>query len=151
MNKKRFNIIAHILFVIYIVMLLLYTFLFGGWHPRWNVSDYYLRMSNFIPFKTMGSYIFKLSTNHIDVDLAVRFFLGNFICLMPLAVYFKVIHQKKFSFVILLSCAVSVVMEAVQLLLRIGTADIDAVILRLLGTAAAYLICALICKPKVKG
>ncbi len=145
--KKVLKAIINSLFFLYVIVLLLFTLrLFGSYNvdfmnnPHWEKIDYYVRRSNFIPLKTIKEYVYSglINTSH-----AVRFILGNLVCLAPLVAYLNCVLKWKFQITAIVSIAIAVIMELVQILMRVGSIDVDAVILRISGiilTQAIYLL-----------
>lgn len=97
---------------------------------------------NLIPFKTIIGYIKDIFTSLLDTSTIFVNLLGNFVCLMPFALFIpllfkKVNNTKKFLLTIL---CITVGIELIQFITFSGICDIDDVILNTLGAFIMYKI-----------
>lgn len=74
----------------------------------------------------------------------------NVVMMVPLGILIPLIHQKldKFGYAFLGGAMVSIMIETVQLLFRLGECDVDDIIANTLGAILGYLICSFVLKVK---
>ncbi|NOU74251.1 VanZ family protein [Paenibacillus sp. LMG 31458] len=87
--------------------------------------------SNFLPFKTILSYVFYESNKNI----VIRNVLGNLVLFLPFGFLLPMFVGRKLNYVriIILSFFMSLVLELVQLFARVGSFDIDDLLLNTIG------------------
>lgn len=142
------------LFIIYIIILT--TFLFFSTSYRvgnlfsWT-SNYSLFSKenlsinlNIIPFKNIFEYINRLINNQINTSIVITNILGNLIAFAPFGFFIPELFKNKLKntkqFTILMIITILTV-EIVQFITRVGSFDIDDLILNLLGAFIVYKIC----------
>ena len=125
------------------IFLLIYFLFFAEWDgrgPEVNAEPRY----NLVPFLEIHRY---LHYKEILGDQMVFLNLfGNVIGFIPLGFLLPVVCSgfKKPGIVIYLGITISIMVECLQLLLRVGSCDVDDVILNTIGTVIGY-ICYRIC------
>lgn len=131
-----------ILFVIYcVVMMQLLFFRFPSTRamPYWQIIRENI---NIIPLATIRDQIYLIlhETNHITVHYAYLNLFGNIIVFIPLGIFLPLLGNKtkKPGWVLFIAFAVFLAVEAVQLFSLTGWADIDDVLLNLLGCLFGY-------------
>lgn len=93
---------------------------------------------NIMPFHTIGLYLWS-------DDLRLQAFafsniVGNIILFFPLGVYMPLLlKNKRLLSYTLLICSISMIVEVLQFLFRVGATDIDDVLLNTLGGAMGLL------------
>lgn len=131
MKNNKGKYILHLIFVIYILILLkIILFKTGG------VVGF--RSANLVPFKTIIGFIFEGSS-------FLRIFsniVGNIGVFVPLGFLLPILYKKfdKFSKVLMVSVGLSISFELIQYFASIGSLDIDDLILNTVGGIAGYLI-----------
>lgn len=112
----------------------------------WN--SYLTYSVNLIPFKTITEYLF----NPPNAETALTNLAGNIIAFIPFGflapVVFKRVNNFKTMFVI--SAAVSALIEIIQMLLKVGSTDIDDTILNTLGGLIGFSLLILVLKASRK-
>lgn len=133
MWRKRVRTLAGLLFVGYTGCLLYWMFL--GFGRSVGHLDYNY---NVVPFRTIAMYI-----RHADLfpmrTWAINLF-GNIVVFMPFGVmlpYLFRVARRYRSFLLLFGCPL-VGLEVLQMLLRVGSLDVDDLILNILGASLAY-------------
>ena len=134
-----------LLFSVYCIWML--WLLFGqriGYAHGENFRDYLAQSVNLSPFKTIGNYIYAMRRTsdrellrHIVINLA-----GNVVLFIPLG-YFLPLNWNRFRGFLKWLLGVSGIIAAVevlQMLTRLGSMDVDDLILNLTGAAVGYLI-----------
>lgn len=117
---------------LYIVMLL--YFMFAGF-DRYIHSNY---RYNLIPFHTISAYVRSLSLDHL-IDTAINL-IGNIFVFIPLGFLIRASLARPWSYgkFILLFISIIILLECMQTLLRVGTGDIDDLILNVIGGSIGY-------------
>jgi hypothetical protein len=90
---------------------------------------------NFVPFKTIISYLI----NDINVSLTISNLLGNLFLLMPLGIMLKT-KIKSLKLYILTCVILLFSVELIQLIFKVGSFDIDDMILNSFGLLIGYLV-----------
>lgn len=138
LRRTLHNFLLYSIFIFYLVILC--GILFRTRHS--------FRSINIVPFRTIISYL-------SGSDILLRAFslsnvLGNIVLFIPLGVYFTLFsHDKKIYKNVLLVFLISLSVEVVKYLFKIGIGDIDDVILNCFGGfigIAAYRILLLLFK-----
>lgn len=135
MNKRSQYILSVLLFSLYMVFLCYWLF----FSERLGRTPSEVASYNFIPFKEILRYILRIKT--IGVITALVNLLGNIVCFMPFGFLLSnVLKHLKPSFSLILgqSVLISICVELIQLMTKVGSCDIDDVILNTLGGLCGY-------------
>ena len=138
--KKAVKILLYICFVIYCLALVKFLLLDGRHvHTEATVREFFSR-SNLIPFKTVYDYIVRLQNDSINVDIVVKNLIGNLIVLFPMGCFLPCMFAsfRKFWKVLALCFGIVLFVELLQLLLRMGSLDVDDFIFNLSGACLGY-------------
>lgn len=142
-KKKLVSYLEHIVFAIYIVILLYILFLGGRGYTQYDNIGQFLKYNiNLVPFRTISEYCKSFINNTINRDIIIRNIFGNFILFMPMAVILSCIIKKFRTwrvfglYMVIILCSV----EVVQLLTKTGSLDIDDFILNMSGACLAFAI-----------
>ncbi|AET67733.1 glycopeptide antibiotics resistance protein [Desulfosporosinus orientis DSM 765] len=130
--------IAGVLFLVYFSYLLYRLFFFAySQYFRFSAED--LRF-NVIPFKTIMTYMRTVNDDNIDIWFFNLF--GNVLAFMPMGFLLPLAFNKLKSAkaIGITTLLISSVLEGIQLISKLGTADIDDVILNTLGGLLGYLV-----------
>lgn len=149
--KKAWRIIIGITFVIYcyavlhIVLLSRVYLLKYGW-GRNTILEYLSFQSNFVPFRTIGEYIMALRDGSMNRTVPVQNLLGNLLLFAPMGVYLPLLFSGLHSFrkAMLTTLGLLLGIELLQMFTRLGSFDIDDLILNMAGAMlgyGAYFIC----------
>jgi glycopeptide antibiotics resistance protein len=145
--KKVLKIIFGISFIFYLlalVMLLFVGVMFVGVRGHiWtdlSLIEYIRTSSNFVPFKTISTYIMAMFDGSLNLGIPIKNLIGNLIMFLPMGIYLPYYIKKinkvgrfTFSMIILLF-----VIEVTQLVTRRGSFDIDDFILNMVGALIGY-------------
>ncbi|MBH5320528.1 VanZ family protein [Paenibacillus sp. GSMTC-2017] len=128
-NNLGFNIIVSILAILYAMIMLNLLFL----RDRYYLDSY---AYNFVPFDTIWRYIEH--RDHFNFDIWFKNLFGNLILFIPIGMFLPLLNRKyKRTFSLIAACIVLIgLVEVAQMLLRVGSFDIDDIIL---NTAGAWL------------
>jgi glycopeptide antibiotics resistance protein len=145
--KKIIRMIFGVSFIFYslgLVMLLFVGIMFVGIRGHiWSdlsLIEYIKRSSNFVPFKTISTYITAMFDGSMNISIPIKNLFGNLIMFLPMGIYLpyyikKINKVSKFtiSMIILLF-----VIEVIQLVTRRGSFDIDDFILNIVGALIGF-------------
>lgn len=149
--KKIMKYMLWILFVIYFILLIkviLFKYPLSMITSMMNNPNATLAVrlqgSNFIPFKTI---IYYISGNE-GFRIAIANIIGNIAAFIPLGFLLPIIFKRmrKLPKIILTSFSVSLLFEVIQLLIAIGSFDIDDILLNVFGSLIGYIFYTLISK-----
>jgi glycopeptide antibiotics resistance protein len=146
MNKVILVIfcISFIFYLLALIMLLFVGVRFVGIRGHFwtdlSLVEYIRSSSNFVPFKTISTYITAMFDGSLNINIAIKNLFGNLIMFFPMGIYLPYYIKKlnkvgKFtlSMIILLF-----VIEATQLVTRRGSFDIDDFILNIVGALVGF-------------
>jgi len=133
--RKRTRIWVWVLFAGYTACLLYWMFLGFGRHYQVNGPFSY----NLIPFKTMGIYLFHIHafswrTWVINVFGNIGVFMP-YGCLLPCLIHSS--RRRYWRFAIYFGCPL-LLLEVMQMVLQVGSFDVDDLILNGLGASMSY-------------
>ena len=138
-NKKLnnyINFISIVLLIIYLIVLFNRVFFYA-------YSSYYRTPTsvnyNLIPFKTVFNFI--KSYNSLNFDIWFFNLFGNVIAFMPFGFLLPSTFRKesKTKYVVLSGFLLSLLIETLQIITRLGSFDIDDLILNSLGVYIGWL------------
>ena len=97
----------------------------------------HIQMANLIPFRTISSSLFN---TQLSVEIPTLIY--NMIAFMPLGFLLPclIVRARKLKAVLLAGLVVSLILELVQTITRLGTPDIDDIILNVTGAAVGYAV-----------
>jgi glycopeptide antibiotics resistance protein len=135
-GKKMIRIVSWLVFIIYLVALV--YFLFFSEQMGRTPSDNY--KYSLVPLKEIRRYVTYWRT--IGSFYALLNLLGNVICFIPFGFVLPIIsrQQRKFARITLLSFLSSLLVELIQLVSKVGSFDVDDMILNTLGGVIGYLL-----------
>lgn len=148
-RKKIMKIAFGIFVVLYFVMLMDFTLVdttFGRnisnilSLSRQEAEGYLKENTNIIPFKTVKIFTVAYRQGTLSVTVIIENILGNFFVLMPLTLFlvgFFKRMQKTMTFIFFCS-GVVIIIEALQLVFLVGSADIDDFILNISGAMVMH-------------
>ncbi len=125
-------------FGIYALVLIYVLFLSRNPWSGFSIADYIRHFTNFVPFRTVVEY-FKSYQKGFET-VAIRNLLGNLLLFLPMGAFLPLLFRQCNSFwrVVIVIFGMIVLSEVIQLLLRVGSMDIDDVILNLCGAMVGY-------------
>lgn len=127
-QKILHNLLLYLFFCVYVLILFAFLFL--------KITSF--QSVNFIPFRTIFEY---LSGDMLAQAFAPSNIIGNIVLFFPLGIYFTLFNpNKKLSINVAMVALVSIFVEIMQFLFKVGATDIDDVILNTLGGLIGVLI-----------
>ena len=130
--QKR-NIIIKILFIIYCIFLI--YILFISKKCRNN-----LRMVNLEPFATLNRYIRALKKGYIEPKIAYLNIGANLILFAPMGFFLPILFKNKIISFLFINTIIISSIELMQYITYTGSADVDDLILNLLGAIVTYIL-----------
>lgn len=141
--KKAIKIILGISFIFYIFILIVILFMRpSGYVYDKSFIEYIRHSINIIPFKTIGTYVKAIFNGNMNMDIPIKNLGGNLILFLPMGIYLPFLVRKMNSLKLYSIFMVSFLfgVEAVQLITRRGSFDIDDFILNILGALIGFAI-----------
>ncbi len=134
--KKIIRILSWFIFVIYLIALVYFLF-FSEQLGRVPSDEYKYSL---VPFKEIRRYLRygrAIGGYYVMLNL-----LGNIVCFMPFGFVLPVIsrNQRKFWKITLLSFLTSLLVELIQLVSKVGSCDVDDMLLNTLGGMTGYVL-----------
>lgn len=140
-----------LILVIYSILLISLLFIDGN-YGRYGIIEsrntqlfsklHFELYSNFIPFKTISSFIKRFMQGTINANIVITNILGNIIAFSPYGILIPLISKEKFNnlknFSILMVVIILCV-ECIQFITFNGSFDIDDLILNLFGAIIMFL------------
>lgn len=142
-SLKRQSFFRAILFI-YFVMLL--YFMFAGFH-RYVHSNY---RYNLIPLHTISAYVRNMGLDNM-IDTSINL-IGNIAVFIPLGFLIPASLSRPLSYgrFALGFISLIILLECMQTWLRVGTGDIDDLLLNVIGGSLGYVLFALYEKVNIK-
>lgn len=134
-THKVFRILAWVAFVVYLIMLCYYLF-FAELTGRTGSEEYHYNLVLFKEIKRFIRYREILGTRAVLLNLA-----GNVISFVPFGLFLPLLAHRcrKFGYVTMLSFDFSLMVELIQLISKVGSFDVDDLLLNTIGGALGYL------------
>lgn len=135
-EAKRVRTLGKVLFILYIFFLVYFLFL-SDWYGREGVmEDYHYNLVLFREIKRFNLYRNQLGTFAVFSNL-----FGNILIFMPYG-YFLTMAGKRKSFfrTLFYSMGLSLGVEVMQLLTKVGSFDVDDILLNTVGGVLGFLI-----------
>ena len=129
--------------LLYGVLLLYLVFMHdtSSYSGRLTLTEALTHRANYLPFRSMNEYLTSVLEKRMNLRYALNFFAGNFVMLLPYGLVVSCLTREKVTTkCLLLGIAISLSIETVQLLMMIGSFDVDCMILRTAGIIVGGLI-----------
>jgi glycopeptide antibiotics resistance protein len=136
-SAKKIRMTGMLLFIAYLVVLVYFLF-FAEVYGRTLAGRTY--RYNLEPLKEIKRFI--MYRRDIGLLSVLTNIVGNIVAFIPFGMILPVIRKKtrKFYIIILLSFELSFIVEVIQLISKVGSFDVDDLILNTLGGTIGYLI-----------
>ena len=131
-RHRTFNLTVTILTIVYALIMIRLLFLRGG---QWEDYNY-----NLIPLKTISIYITERDSLSFNVWFTNIF--GNIVLFIPIGWAVPVLFRRFLKFLpfCLLVIGVIFLVELIQMLTRVGSFDVDDIILNTFGASIGFVI-----------
>ncbi len=135
--RKRTKLLLEVCFIIYIILLFYFLFFSDKFGRTTSRQDY---SYNIIPFHEITRFIKYREI--IGVESFMVNIAGNIFAFCPFGFLLPVLNNKKrgILYVTLVSFEFSLFIELIQLITRVGSYDIDDIILNTIGGILGYII-----------
>lgn len=137
MNKKTIKIVSWLLFLVYIGIVTYFMFFAEIWGRTKVCNDY---SYNLIPFKEIKRFIkYRKQLGMVAVATNIG---GNIIGFMPFGFILPILTQKARGLlrIFILTLNLSLFIEMIQLVSKVGCCDVDDMILNTLGGVLGYVM-----------
>ncbi|MGN0351006.1 MAG: VanZ family protein [Roseburia sp.] len=137
LDRKKQRIAAWILFILYFIVLFYFLFFAESLGRTYAEREYHY---NLIPLREIKRFL-----RHADI-LGTRAVMlnifGNIAAFVPFGFFLPVFSRrcKKFGYVLLYSFELSLLVELIQLVTKVGSFDVDDMILNTLGGICGYFV-----------
>ena len=135
-QSKRIRIFGKILFVLYIVFIV-YFLIFSDWYGRTGeMQEYHYNLVLFKEIKRFWNYRDQVGLFAMFMNL-----FGNVIIFMPFGFFMPMASRYRSCFsAVFYSFGLSLCVETFQLLTKVGSFDVDDLLLNTVGGLAGYVI-----------
>lgn len=137
-HKKRVVAIAYSLFILYIMIAATLLFFSPYRQAAYEMNSAGEHPYNLVPFKTIYDYI--RASSHINTNIWVSNLFGNVLAFLPLGFFLPLFFKRMKSFLrsIVTVFLVTSAVEGIQFVTRVGSFDVDDIILNTAGGAIGY-------------
>ncbi|BBF42272.1 teicoplanin resistance protein vanZ [Lachnospiraceae bacterium KM106-2] len=106
-----------------------------------SFTNYFIYETNFIPFKTIGFYLMD-GGKSVNMRTIIDNLFGNLVLFSPFGFFLPYFFKKmrKVANFLMAAVTLNVIIEGAQLMLRVGSCDIDDIILNMIGCMVVFLI-----------
>ncbi|HIX48570.1 MAG TPA: VanZ family protein [Candidatus Mediterraneibacter caccavium] len=135
-KKKIFRAVGKVLFLLYVVFLIYFLFL-AEWYGRTGISEEYrYNLELFREIKRFIIYREQLGAFAVFANLA-----GNILIFVPYGFFISVASRERGFFkTLFFSMGLSLCVEIIQLFTRVGSFDVDDILLNTIGGVFGYII-----------
>lgn len=135
-HKKIIRIFSWILFIIYLCIMVYFLF-FSEQLGRVPSDTYHYNLEPFTEIKRYINYSKTIGSFNVMLNL-----IGNVVCFMPFGFVMPILsnRQRNIFKVTFLSFLCSVIIELIQLVSKLGSCDVDDVILNTMGGFLGYVM-----------
>ena len=134
-TRKVCRIFAWLAFAVYLIMLCYYLF-FAELTGRTGSEEYHNNLVLFKEIKRFIRYREILGTKAVLLNLA-----GNVVSFIPFGLFLPLLAHRcrRFGYVTMLSFDFSLMVELIQLISKVGSFDVDDLLLNTIGGALGYI------------
>ncbi|WP_102263113.1 VanZ family protein [Mesobacillus jeotgali] len=150
-HKKWISAISYALFIIYIIIAVVLLFLSPYRQAAYEINSAGTNPYNIIPFKTITDYI--KASSHINQSIWMSNLFGNVLAFFPLGIFLPWLFKRFMGFWRTISSVIlaTTSVETLQFATRVGSFDIDDIILNTIGGAIGYLLIKIFYLLRLKG
>lgn len=136
-NRRRRRLVAGILFIVYFIVLFYFLFFSEEMGRTYSGREYHY---NLTPFREIRRFI---RYRHVLGEKAVLLnIVGNIAAFVPFGVFLPIFSRRchRFFYTALYSFELSLLVELLQMIFKVGSFDVDDLILNTLGGILGFLI-----------
>lgn len=137
-TKRRIQLWGRLLFVVYLLLLCYFLFFAESYgRKNWSEADYRYNLELFREIRRFWFYREHLGFWPVFLNIG-----GNIIGFLPFGALLPVMHRNLRSglLVTLLGFSASLLVECLQLVMKVGSFDVDDLLLNTVGAAGGYLL-----------
>lgn len=136
-TKRKIKWVSVILFIMYLILLTYFLFFAESYGRVMSEREYSYNLEPFREIKRFWVYRDQLGFFAFFTNI-----FGNILCFVPFGAIFPILSQKTRHFVVivLMSFQFSLIVECIQLVMKVGSFDVDDLLLNTIGGAIGYLI-----------
>lgn len=143
--NKTIKIWIRAAFALYILALIYILFFKGRINPYTGsmpLSEYIKHSVNLVPFETIKGFLNALKNNRIHTDIVIFNIFGNILLFVPFGFFLPAAQRRLRALWKCLAVSFFVILaaEILQLVLMLGSLDIDDLILNILGVIIGYAV-----------
>ena len=137
MNKRRNRLVAGILFLIYFIVLFYFLFFSERMGRTFTERAYHY---NLVPFKEIGRFLKHWET--LGTWAVLLNIVGNVAAFMPFGGFLPIFSSRcrKFLITAFYSFELSLLVELLQLIFRVGSFDVDDLLLNTAGGVLGFFV-----------
>lgn len=135
-SRKRIRILGKILFVLYIIFII-YFLIFSDWYGRTGeMQEYHYNLVLFKEIKRFWEY-----RDQVGMFVMFTNLFGNVIIFMPFGFFMPMASKYRSLFsTVFYSFGLSLCVETFQLVTKVGSFDVDDLLLNTIGGLAGYIL-----------
>ncbi len=141
-NMKRAQIFLFVLYVLNLIYVLFLDPDFGRKSLSYltTLEEYLKYNVNIEPFASIRLFMNGYQNGYVTIETLLRNILGNFVVFMPMAYFLPLLFKRQRKWIIFFITLLLMItgVEICQVFLRIGSGDIDDLILNLTGVMFMY-------------
>ena len=140
-TKKKIRVISLFLFILYLILLIYFLFFAENFGRAPGEREYAYNLELFKEIKRFWNYRKELGSLAVFTNIA-----GNIICFLPFGSILPVLNRRNASVfrIALFSFEFSFLLECAQLISKVGSFDVDDIVLNTAGGILGFLIYALL-------
>ncbi len=143
--KKLMRVLLYLTFICYCILLVYLLFLNREYrfaHSGMTLGEYMQSAVNLIPFRTITELVTRTAQHTINPDIVFDNAIGNLLLFFPMGIYMPTVRRgtRKIGKFLKKMLLIVFVVEALQLVFRVGSFDVDDILLNVAGAAAGYAI-----------
>lgn len=135
-TRRMIHVLSWIAFVIYLVMMVYFLF-FCEQLGRIPSDTYHYNLKPFTEIRRYLNHVNEIGYFGVMLNI-----LGNVVCFMPLGFVLPILSNRKWGFIriTIISFLASLVVEITQLVTKLGSCDVDDIIMNTLGGLLGYIL-----------
>ena len=135
-HKKMLRICSKVIFGVYIILLIYFLFFAESTGRTFEGRSYHYNLVLFKEIKRFIAYRHSLGATAVALNL-----LGNIAAFIPFGMLLPVFHRRfrSFLYMTLLTLEFSMAVELLQLVTKVGSFDVDDLLLNTIGGMLGYL------------
>lgn len=136
-TKKKIRVISLFLFILYLILLIYFLFFAENFGRAPGEREYAYNLELFKEIKRFWNYRKELGSLAVFTNIA-----GNIICFLPFGAILPVMNRRNASVfrITLFSFEFSFLVECAQLISKVGSFDVDDILLNTAGGILGFLI-----------